>query len=86
LKPADLRFLADENIHPEAVRYLRSIGRDVLSVGETGLIGAPDTEILRRALELGRIVLTHDSDFGALAVAAGEATLGHLPAARSHPS
>jgi hypothetical protein len=46
LKSADLCFLADGNIHPEAVRYLRSMGRDVLGVGETGLIGAPDIEIL----------------------------------------
>jgi predicted nuclease of predicted toxin-antitoxin system len=76
LKPAALRLLADENIHPEVISYLRSTGLDVRDIREAGLAGAPDVQILRRALEEGRVVLTHDSDFGALAVAAGETIVG----------
>ncbi|MBI4875726.1 MAG: DUF5615 family PIN-like protein [Acidobacteria bacterium] len=76
MKPADCRFLADENIHPQATAFLRSAGCDVLTVQETGLSGAPDAEILRTALESGRVVLTHDSDFGALAVAASQDICG----------
>ncbi len=42
----------------------------------TGLAGLGDREILRVALETGRVVLTHDADCGALAVAAGQPVRG----------
>jgi predicted nuclease of predicted toxin-antitoxin system len=71
LKPLDYPFLADENIHPDVVAGLRSRGRNVLTAKELGLGGRPDAEILARALILGRVVLTHDSDFGMLAIARG---------------
>jgi hypothetical protein len=83
LNPKALRLLADENIHPEVISYLRSNGLDVRDIREAGMAGASDVEILRRALEGGRVVLTHDSDFGALAVAAGETI---FPNSRRQPS
>ncbi len=44
------------------------MGSDVESVTEHGKFGLPDTEVLRQATETGRVVLTHDSDFGGLAL------------------
>jgi predicted nuclease of predicted toxin-antitoxin system len=69
-------FLADENIHPEVVRALRAKGLDVLAVRECKLIGSGDLVLLRKARAERRIILTHDSDFGTLAIAGGEPILG----------
>lgn len=72
------RFLADENIHTDVVSFLRGLGCDVREVRERGLLGRDDISLLREAMQDNRVVLTHDSDFGALAVAAGEPIVGIL--------
>lgn len=69
-------FLADENIHPGVVAFLRARGSDVLDVKEEGLEGSDDAKLMRLAVDQGRLILTHDSDFGALAVASGEPVIG----------
>jgi predicted nuclease of predicted toxin-antitoxin system len=69
-------LLADENVHPGVVAALRSRGRDVTSVVELPLRGAEDLVIVRHAHAEGRVVLTHDADFGTLAVRMGEPILG----------
>jgi predicted nuclease of predicted toxin-antitoxin system len=69
-------YLTDENIHADVVAFLRSEGCDVLDVKESGLAGTDDLPLIRRAHVEQRIVLTHDSDFGKLAVAAGEPMVG----------
>ena len=76
MKLSQFAFLADENIQPEVVAFLRRLGLDVVPANEVGLAGAADTEILRVALETNRVVLTHDSDCGTLAVAAGQPVRG----------
>jgi predicted nuclease of predicted toxin-antitoxin system len=68
----DFPLLADENIHPDVLAYLRQDGLDVISISEQGQFGLPDTKVLRQALKTGRIVLTHDSDFGSLALMGAE--------------
>lgn len=70
------RFLTDENIHPGVVAWLRAQGCDVLDVKEAGLAGSDDLSLMRRAAGERRVVLTQDSDFGTLAVAAAEPTAG----------
>jgi predicted nuclease of predicted toxin-antitoxin system len=72
----DYPLLADENIHPGVIQSLRSRGRDVRTVLEEGLQGCDDLEVLRRAHAQGRVVITHDADFGALATRAGEPMVG----------
>lgn len=72
----DFSFLTDENIHPEVVSALRQLGLDILDIKESGWEGSGDLAILRRAYEERRVVLTHDSDFGQLAVAALEPVVG----------
>ena len=76
MKLSQFAFLADENINPEVVAFLRQRGMDVVAAAELGLAGAADTEILRVAFETARVVLTHDSDCGTLAVAAGQPVRG----------
>jgi|JI7StandDraft_1071085.scaffolds.fasta_scaffold216886_3 predicted nuclease of predicted toxin-antitoxin system len=69
-------FLTDENIHPHVVAMLRSHDIDVWDVKENQHQGTSDRELFVVANDQGRIILTHDSDFGALAVAHGLAWTG----------
>lgn len=62
-------LLADENIHPDVVLQLRANDSDVIAVSDIGLAGQPDTAVLEFAHQNGRVVLTHDRDFGTLAIA-----------------
>jgi len=71
-------FLADENIHPEVVSEMRNRGMRVQTVSEIGLLGQPDTAVLQFAYQNGLVVLTHDSDFGTLAIARREPIIGIL--------
>ncbi|MEW6743832.1 MAG: DUF5615 family PIN-like protein [Planctomycetota bacterium] len=76
MRPLDFPLLADENIHPEVVRALVEQGKNVRTVREEDLLGRDDLEVIRRAHVQGRLVLTHDADFGRLAVQAGEPYTG----------
>lgn len=68
MKALDFPLLADENVHPEVIDFLRKAALDVMSVSEQGQYGLPDSHVLQQATEAGRVVLTHDSDFGGLAL------------------
>ena len=68
MKALDFPLLADENVHPDVIAFLRKIGLNVDSVSEQGKFGLPDTEVLQQATKSNRVVLTHDSDFGGMAV------------------
>ncbi len=59
----DIRFLADECCDFIVVRTLRNIGYDVLSVSEE-FSSASDLQVLKRAVDENRIILTEDKDFG----------------------
>jgi predicted nuclease of predicted toxin-antitoxin system len=62
------KLLTDENIHPLVVQFLRQQGCDIEDVLTSGLGQAADDRILSEALKDNRIVLTHDRDFGRLAI------------------
>lgn len=64
----DARWVTDETIHPDVVAHLRGRGLDVLDVRERGWHGRSDDELLEEAHREGRVVLTHDGDFGTLAL------------------
>ena len=68
MKALDFPLLADENIHPEVIAYLQRAGFEVASIAEQGKFGLSDVEVLDQATSLDRVVLTHDSDFGRLAL------------------
>ena len=72
MKALDFPLLADENVHPDVIVFLREAGLDVESVSEQGQFGLPDTQVLQQATKAGRAVLTHDSDFGGLALMGAE--------------
>lgn len=70
------RFLSDENIHADVVAFLRSEGSEVFDVKEEGLDGSDDLFLIRLSVAEARVVVTHDSDFGTLAIAAQEPIFG----------
>jgi len=71
-------LLTDENLDPAVVQYLRDQNFDVLDIAEQRMFGKTDVEILRLAVSQGRVVVTHDSDFGTLAMSQGEKFIGVL--------
>lgn len=68
MRLSDLKLLTDENISPRVVLFLRENGFDVLDVKESALNGTLDVFLLDLALKEQRFVMTHDADFGALAI------------------
>ena len=76
MRPLDFPLLADENIHPDVVSYLRQQECDVRSIVEDGLAGQSDRTVLRTAHADGRVILTHDSDFGTLVITQDEPFVG----------
>jgi predicted nuclease of predicted toxin-antitoxin system len=76
LKLRDFPILTDENIDPNVVAGLRRLGFDVLDVVESGRAGASDVDLLRWAKTQGRVIVSHDSDFGTLAILQTEPLVG----------
>jgi predicted nuclease of predicted toxin-antitoxin system len=60
-----MRFLANENFPLSSVRVLRQVGYDIASITEDSP-GIEDTEVLSRAVEEQRFILTFDRDYGEL--------------------
>jgi predicted nuclease of predicted toxin-antitoxin system len=68
VRPGDLKFLTDENVSPHLVAFLRERGHDVLDVKEKGWRGKDDAFLLRKAAKTRRFIISHDRDFGKLAI------------------
>jgi len=60
-----VRLLADENLDPQVVQWLRRQGHDMLAISEFSP-GTPDVEVAQVAAEQERAILTRDKDFGEL--------------------
>jgi predicted nuclease of predicted toxin-antitoxin system len=61
-----VRFLLDQDVYALTIRFLRELGHDVVTAADLGLSRAPDTDLLIRATQDGRIFVTRDKDFGGL--------------------
>lgn len=59
------RFLADENFPGSSTHLLRTAGHDVAAIIDD-MRGVEDTEVLARAVQEKRIILTFDRDYGEL--------------------
>lgn len=57
------KFLADENISPALVKFLRDNGLDVKDVREAGMSGASDSAVMALALAEERALVTFDKHF-----------------------
>ena len=61
-----LMILADENVSPRVVAFLREQKLDVLDTKEELWHGREDDQLLDVAYRQRRFVLTHDTNFGTL--------------------
>lgn len=57
-----MKFLADVNIPQSVINTLRKLNHQVLDLKKVGLMYS-DVEVVRRAKQEGRIILTRDKDF-----------------------
>ena len=58
-----MKLFLDENLSPQHASELRTEGYDAIAVPEVGLAGATDEQVLRFAVENGRVLMTLDADF-----------------------
>ena len=61
-----MRLLVDNNLSPTLVERLTRGGHDAVHVRAYDLHAAPDKVVLQRARDEGRVLVSADTDFGAL--------------------
>ncbi len=66
-----MRLLADVHISPRTVQLLNEIGHDVVSVQSALPADARDENIVLKAVELDRAILTQDLGFSNILVSVG---------------
>ena len=71
-----MKFFLDENLSPQHASELRTEGYDAIAVPDVGLSGAADEQVLRFAVENGRVLVTLDADFANVMRFPPEQTLG----------
>lgn len=66
-----MKLLVDQNLARRVAVLLREAGHDAVHVGERGLASADDEDVLAFAAAEARVVVSEDTDFGALLATAG---------------
>ena len=86
-----MNFMADESCAGPVIRALREAGHEVVAISEVAK-GATDEQVLERALNEKRVLITEDRDFGELVYARGRSSAGvvllrfHSRARRAKPA
>jgi predicted nuclease of predicted toxin-antitoxin system len=70
-----MNFLADESCAGPVIRALREAGHHVVAISEVAK-GAADEDVLDRAQNEKRVLITEDRDFGELVYARGRSSTG----------
>ncbi|MBL8825249.1 MAG: DUF5615 family PIN-like protein [Planctomycetia bacterium] len=72
MKLTDCSFLTDQNVHQDVTDWLRAQNLSVTTAEQTGLSQSIDEAVLQYAFNHQLVVITHDADFGSLAVKNGQ--------------
>lgn len=67
-----MRLLLDNNLSPRLTPLLEAAGHDVVHVRDLGLAAAPDSDVLQRARDEQRVLISADTDFGTLLARTGD--------------
>jgi len=67
-----MKFLADMGLARSTVAFLRAQGHDAVHLRDQGLQQLEDDEIVEKARVEGRVILTHDLDFGRIIAVGGD--------------
>lgn len=67
-----MKFLVDENLSERVAEVLVDNGHDAIHVREIGLERADDPVVMARAESEGRVVVSADTDFGAILARSGK--------------
>ncbi|MBI4690313.1 MAG: DUF5615 family PIN-like protein [Nitrospirae bacterium] len=66
-----MKLLLDQDVYTVTERFLRDIGHDVVTAKEIGCSQSADSDLIVKAQEQGRILVTRDRDFGNLVFVKG---------------
>jgi predicted nuclease of predicted toxin-antitoxin system len=66
-----IRFLLDMGVAQSTGEFLNSFGHDAVHLRDQGLQRLPDEQIVEKAQEEGRTIVTHDLDFGRIVALSG---------------
>ena len=66
-----MRFLLDMGLAQSTAHFLRKIGYDAVHLRDQGLQRLDDLDIVAKAIDEDRIILTHNLDFGRLVALGG---------------
>ncbi|HVV38677.1 MAG TPA: DUF5615 family PIN-like protein [Acidimicrobiales bacterium] len=66
-----MKFLVDESVSPLLAEQLGAAGHEAAHVYDVGLTSRSDQQILERAVSDGCVLITIDTDFGALIARSG---------------
>lgn len=69
-----MRLLADLHIAPRTVEFLRTLGHDICRITDLLPADASDQEIVDRAAQEHRTILTQDLDFSSIIALSGRQT------------
>ena len=69
-----MNFLLDQDVYSVTGKFLKNLGHNVITAREINYSQVSDLELLHKAQELKRILVTRDRDYGSLVFVTGSGT------------